>query len=136
MKWLKGIGLFLIANFLIYLTLSFTANLLVNTVLPAFGIDVRGVFSQQLLVWSLLIGFGGAFISLAFSKQMARAMRNLHGRAASEKHIPLAAEEGLTGEVDRHETGGAGGLHVDTRASEVEFVREPSGQVVLVVGDH
>ncbi len=74
MKWLKGIGLFLIANFLIYLTLSFTANLLVNVVLPAFGIDVRGVFSQQLLVWSLVIGFGGAFISLAFSKQMARAM--------------------------------------------------------------
>jgi len=74
MKWLKGIGLFLIANFLIYLTLTFTANLLVNTVLPAFGIDVRGVFNQQLLVWSLVIGFGGAFISLAFSKQMARAM--------------------------------------------------------------
>jgi heat shock protein HtpX len=59
---------------LIYLTLSITANLLVNVVLPAFGIDVRGVFSQQLLVWALVIGFGGAFISLAFSKQMARAM--------------------------------------------------------------
>ncbi len=74
MKWLKGIGLFLIANFLIYITLSFTANLLINVVLPAFGVDVRGVFNQQLLVWSLVIGFGGAFISLAFSKQMARAM--------------------------------------------------------------
>ena len=35
---------------------------------------MRGVFNQQLLVWSLVIGFGGAFISLAFSKQMARAM--------------------------------------------------------------
>lgn len=76
MKWLKGIGLFLIANFLIYLTLTFTANLLVNVVLPAFGIDVRGVFNQQLLVWALVIGFGGAFLSLAFSKQMARAMLN------------------------------------------------------------
>ncbi len=76
MKWIKGIGLFLIANFLIYITLSVTANLLINFVLPAFGIDVRGVFSQQLLVWSLVIGFGGAFISLAFSKQMARAMLN------------------------------------------------------------
>lgn len=76
MKWLKGIGLFLIANFLIYLTLTFTANLLVNVVLPALGIDVRGVFNQQLLVWALVIGFGGAFISLAFSKQMARAMLN------------------------------------------------------------
>ncbi|MFO0774192.1 MAG: protease HtpX [Nitrospiraceae bacterium] len=74
MKWLKGIGLFLIANFLIYITLSITATLLVNVILPAFGIDVRGVFSQQLLVWSLVIGFGGAFISLLFSKQMARAM--------------------------------------------------------------
>ena len=74
MKWLKGIGLFLIANFLIYITLSFTANLLINVVLPAFGIDVRGIFNQQLIVWSLVIGFGGAFISLAFSKQMARAM--------------------------------------------------------------
>lgn len=74
MKWLKGIGLFLIANFLIYLTLSFTANFLINVVLPAFGIDVRGAFNQQLLVWALVIGFGGAFISLAFSKQMARAM--------------------------------------------------------------
>ncbi len=74
MKWIKGIGLFLIANFLIYLTLSFTVNILINIVLPMFGIDVRGVFSQELLVWSLVIGFGGAFISLAFSKQMARAM--------------------------------------------------------------
>jgi heat shock protein HtpX len=74
MKWIKGIALFLIANFLIYITLSFTANLLIHAVLPAFGIDVRGVFNEQLLVWSLVIGFGGAFISLMFSKQMARAM--------------------------------------------------------------
>jgi len=97
MKWLKGIGLFLIANFLIYLTLSFTANLLINTVLPAFGIDVRGVFSQQLLVWSLVIGFGGAFISLAFSKQMARAMLNCqqiaHPRSRAEQIIYGAVQD-------------------------------------------
>ena len=97
MKWLKGIGLFLIANFLIYLTLSFTASLLINTVLPAFGIDVRGVFSQQLLVWSLVIGFGGAFISLAFSKQMARAMLNCqqiaHPRSRAEQVIYGSVQE-------------------------------------------
>jgi heat shock protein HtpX len=97
MKWLKGIGLFLIANFLIYLTLSFTANLLVNVVLPAFGIDVRVVFSQQLLVWSLVIGFGGAFISLAFSKQMARAMLDCqqitHPRSRAEQVIYGAVQE-------------------------------------------
>ena len=95
MKWLKGIGLFLIANFLIYLTLSFTANLLVNSVLPAFGIDVRGVFSQQLLVWSLVIGFGGAFISLAFSKQMARAMLSCEQITQPRSH----AEQVIFGSV-------------------------------------
>ncbi|HSA62029.1 MAG TPA: protease HtpX [Nitrospiraceae bacterium] len=95
MKWLKGIGLFLIANFLIYLTLSFTANLLINTVLPAFGIDVRGAFNQQLLVWSLVIGFGGAFISLAFSKQMARAMLNCQQITQPRSH----AEQVIYGSV-------------------------------------
>ncbi len=74
MKSLKGIGLLIISNILIYLTLSITVRVLVNIVLPAFGIDVRGAFRQELLVWSLVIGFGGAFISLLFSKQMARAM--------------------------------------------------------------
>jgi heat shock protein HtpX len=95
MKWLKGIGLLLIGNFLIYLTLSFTANLLVNSVLPAFGIDVRGVFSQQLLVWSLVIGFGGAFISLAFSKQMARAMLDCEQITQPRSH----AEQVIYGSV-------------------------------------
>lgn len=74
MKWLKGIGLLLIANVLIFVTLSFSFNILVNVVLPAFGIDVRDAVNQQDLVWALVLGFGGAFISLAFSKQMARAM--------------------------------------------------------------
>src|SRR5574341_128872 len=73
MKWLKGMTLLLIANVLIFITLSITFNVLVNFVLPAFGIDVRGVVNQQDLVWALVFGFGGAFISLAFSKQMARS---------------------------------------------------------------
>src|SRR5690348_9530369 len=95
MKWIKGIALFLIANFLIYLTLSFTANLLINVVLPAFGIDVRGVFNEQLLVWSLVIGFGGAFISLLFSKQMARAMLNCQQITEPRSH----AEQIIYGSV-------------------------------------
>lgn len=95
MKWLKGIGLFLIANVLIYLTLSFTANILINVVLPSFGIDVRGAFSQQLLVWSLVIGFGGAFISLLFSKQMARAMLDCQQITQPRSH----AEQVIYGSV-------------------------------------
>jgi len=74
MKWLKGITLLLIANVLIFATLSITFTLLVNVILPAFGIDVRGAVNQQDLVWAMVIGFGGAFLSLAFSKQMARSM--------------------------------------------------------------
>lgn len=95
MKWLKGIGLFLIANFLIYITLSLTATLLVNVVLPAFGIDVRGIYNQQLLVWALVIGFGGAFISLAFSKQMARAMLSCEQITQPRSH----AEQVIYGSV-------------------------------------
>ena len=69
---LKGIFLLLLANVLIFVTLSITV--LVEIVLPIFGIDLRGSINQTMLLWSFVIGFGGAFISLAFSKQMARAM--------------------------------------------------------------
>jgi heat shock protein HtpX len=77
-KSLKGIGLLLIANVLIFITLSITFNLLVSVILPVFGIDLQGAVHQQDLLWALVIGFGGAFISLAFSKQMARAMLDCH----------------------------------------------------------
>ena len=61
LKRLKGIGLLLISNILIFLTLSFVFNLLVNVILPAFGVDLRGAVNQQDLLWALVIGFGGAF---------------------------------------------------------------------------
>ena len=72
MKKFKGIGLLLIGNILIFITLSISFTVLSEFVLPAFGIDLRGSIAQQDLLWSFVIGFGGAFISLAFSKQMAR----------------------------------------------------------------
>ena len=74
MKWLKGVGLLLIANILIMVTLSITIPIVINVILPMFGIDVRGSIDLTSLVWAAMFGFGGAFISLAFSKQMARAM--------------------------------------------------------------
>ena len=74
MKNLKGIGLLLLSNILIFITLSITFTILSELVLPAFGIDIRGSIVHQDLLWAFVIGFGGAFISLAFSKQMARAM--------------------------------------------------------------
>jgi heat shock protein HtpX len=74
MKWMKGMGLLLISNILIMLTLSLTVPIVINVILPMFGIDVRGSVDLSTLVWAGMFGFGGAFISLAFSKQMARAM--------------------------------------------------------------
>jgi heat shock protein HtpX len=74
MKWMKGMGLLLISNILIMLTLSLTVPIVINVILPMFGIDVRGSVDLSTLVWAAMFGFGGAFISLAFSKQMARAM--------------------------------------------------------------
>ena len=73
MKKFKGIGLLLLGNILIFITLSISFTVLSEYVLPVFfGIDLRGSIAQQDLLWSFVIGFGGAFISLAFSKQMAR----------------------------------------------------------------
>ena len=74
MKWMKGMGLLLISNILIMITLSLTVPIVINVILPMFGIDVRGSVDLSTLVWAGMFGFGGAFISLAFSKQMARAM--------------------------------------------------------------
>ena len=74
MKKMKGIGLLLMANILIFITLSITFTLLSEVILPAFGIDLSGSFVQEDLLWAVVIGFGGAFASLAFSKQMARMM--------------------------------------------------------------
>ncbi len=74
MKTMKGIGLLLLANILIFVTLSFTFTILSEVILPAFGIDLGRSFVHRDLLWAFVIGFGGAFISLAFSKQMARMM--------------------------------------------------------------
>src|SRR5437660_11257080 len=74
LKNLKGIGLLLIANFLIMITLGVVYVVLANFVLPASGIDIRGSVDGTILLYAGVLGFGGAFISLAFPKQFARAM--------------------------------------------------------------
>ncbi len=74
MKWMKGMSMLLGANILIMVTLSLTVPILINVILPMFGIDLRGSVNLSTLVWAAMFGFGGAFISLVFSKKMARAM--------------------------------------------------------------
>ena len=88
---MSGIGLLLAANFLIFMTLSITFTVLSEIILPAFGIDLRGKISQLDLLWAFVFGFGGAFISLIFSKQMARRFisgrRIIRPQTADEKMI-------------------------------------------------
>jgi heat shock protein HtpX len=69
MKWIKGIVLLLITNLLFMVAI----NVIVSVVLPAFGITL-GSDTASLLMMAGIFGFTGAFLSLAFSKQMARAM--------------------------------------------------------------
>lgn len=70
MAWMKRIGLFLLVNLLVIVTISTVLNLLgVKPYITAKGLDY-----QSLLVFCAIWGMGGAFISLALSKVMAKWM--------------------------------------------------------------
>jgi len=67
---MKRIGLFLLTNIAILLVLSIALRVLgVERILDEQG---SGLDLQSLLIFSAVIGFGGAFISLAMSKWMAK----------------------------------------------------------------
>jgi heat shock protein HtpX len=68
MQMFKRISLFLITNLLVMMTLSLVLNLLgVRGYLTASGIDY-----SSLMIFCLVWGMGGAFISLLMSKWMAK----------------------------------------------------------------
>ena len=70
MNWAKRIFLFLAVNFLVVLTISFLLKVFhINSYLSANGIDY-----SSLMNFCLLWGFGGALISLALSRKMAKWM--------------------------------------------------------------
>ena len=70
MTMVKRVFLFLATNILIVATISIVLNLL--GVQPY--LDAKGINYQSLVVFCLVWGFGGAFISLALSKVMAKWM--------------------------------------------------------------
>jgi heat shock protein HtpX len=66
----KRIFLFIAINFLVIITLSFVLNLFhIQPYLQGYGLNI-----QSLLIFCLIWGMGGAFISLALSRQMAKWM--------------------------------------------------------------
>lgn len=92
---LKRVALFLATNLAVLLVLSIALRLLgVDSVLDERGV---GINYQALLVLSLVIGFGGSFISLALSKWMAR--RSTGARVISQP--AGAAESWLVATVER-----------------------------------
>src|SRR5580704_1242462 len=70
MGFMKRIFLFLALNFVVVITISFLLNLLgVRPYLTAYGMDYN-----SLMAFCLVWGMGGAFISLALSRVMAKWM--------------------------------------------------------------
>lgn len=70
MAWFKRIGLFLAVNALVLITISTVLNVLgVKPYLTAQGINY-----ESLMIFCLIWGMGGAFISLALSRIMAKWM--------------------------------------------------------------
>jgi heat shock protein HtpX len=98
----KRILLFLALNFLVVLMISFILNLFnIRPYLNAYGLDYR-----SLLIFCFVWGMGGAFISLALSRIMAKWMMGVqvidpHTKNPDERHLleivyRLAKKAGLT----------------------------------------
>ena len=90
MKSFKSLLLLVVANLLIFVTLSISFTILVNVVLPLFGVDLRASVRSADLLWALVIGFGGAFISLLMSKHLARAgmqMQRIDAPQSAKEHL-------------------------------------------------
>jgi len=70
MTWAKRIGLFLMVNFLVIMTISIILSIFnIQPYLKGYGIDYG-----TLMIFCLIWGMGGALISLAMSKSMAKWM--------------------------------------------------------------
>jgi len=70
MAWLKRIALFFTVNILVIFTISLVLNVLgVKPYITQYGLDY-----ESLLVFCLIWGMGGAFISLAISRIMAKML--------------------------------------------------------------
>lgn len=70
MAWFKRVGLFVAVNILVVVTISLILNMLgVKPYITAYGLDY-----ESLMIFCLIWGMGGAFISLALSRVMAKWM--------------------------------------------------------------
>jgi len=100
MAWIKRIGLFLLLNFLVVTMLSVVVNVfnLRPYINSSLGLDYRA-----LLVWCAVWGMGGALISLALSRKMAKWMLGVkvieEGHASPEEARLMATVRTLADEA-------------------------------------
>lgn len=80
---LKRVGLFLLTNFLVIITVS----LILNILLPMFGIQLQG--ATGLAIFCGVFGMAGAFISLQMSKWMAKRAYNIQIITQNEQDYEL-----------------------------------------------
>lgn len=92
---LKRFGLFLLTNLLVILTVS----LILNFLLPALGIQLRGW--EFLAVFCGVFGMAGAFVSLAISRWMAKRAYGIQLIDESTGHPELRALYHMTVRLSR-----------------------------------
>ncbi|WP_000264285.1 protease HtpX [Leptospira interrogans] len=92
--WFKRIGLFLLTNILVVVTISIVTSVL------GIGpyLDANGINLSSLLVFCFLWGMGGAFVSLLQSKFMAKMMM---GVQVIDPRSASGAERELYSRVER-----------------------------------
>jgi hypothetical protein len=71
---------------------------------------------------------------LALVVLVADSVGHLDGDSTGQRHVALHAEQALHGEVHGNQRCRTRGLHVDTRAAQVEAIGHSGRQEVLVVG--
>ena len=70
---------------------------------------------------------------LAFGIVVAAPVRQLDADAAGQRHVAFAGQQALRGHVNCHQRRRAGGLDGNARPFQVQQIRQPSGQKILVV---
>ena len=53
--------------------------------------------------------------------EVAASLRHADRDAAGQRHVALAVQQALAGQVDRHQRGRAGGLHGDARPAQLSL---------------
>ena len=74
-------------------------------------------------------------VDVALLGQVAADVGDAHGRRPGEDHVAVPGTQALACEVDCHQRRRAGGLHGDAGAGQVELVRYPRAEEVLVVAE-